>query len=132
MHYEGIKSAKFESALHAKIDCGAHEIVLVSTLLPDKISVEAQSLCIKELRNIRMLYDENPVVVTGNLPNSEVLSMLGGFGQINIPAENRLLNQNNIWYSQSGVLQQRSVRTIETKLGLVVVAEFGIFRNPRP
>lgn len=126
VHYDGIKSMEFESALHAVVDGGTRNLVVVSTMLPPKATVEEQSRCVKSLIEIGRLHEGDPMIIAGNLPGSGTLRSLGSFDE----AGNGEVG-TRIWHSPEG-LRVLQTRKVSTNLGPLVVAQFGIFRKPGP
>src|ERR1041385_223061 len=125
--YDHIRSANFESALQAVIDCGAKDVVVVSTHLPEKASIEDQSACINTLSSFRTMYTSQPIVLIGNLPKSEVLQNLSGYEN---SSRSKNLEGPNFWFSGERwiTLLHQNVET--TPLGQLAIAEFGIYGKP--
>jgi hypothetical protein len=129
VRYEGIRSNNFESSLQAVIDCGVRDIVVVSTRLPDKSSVEDQTTCVTTLSSFKNYYIDDPIIVTGNLPSSNVLRALTKFNSAKNPKHEE---GSRIWFSNDGSLILLNLNVDTTALKPVVIAEFGVFRKPRP
>ncbi|MGA2624527.1 MAG: hypothetical protein ABSF91_11780 [Bacteroidota bacterium] len=125
--YSGIQSMNFESALQTIVDCGARSVVVVATRLPDKASVDDQTTCINLLNSFNTLYLDDPIIIAGNLPGS------GDAEKIALFDEARMKGQSPaIWFSRGQSLKLTHVKTENTQLGPLIVAEFGIFRKPQP
>lgn len=123
--YNGIESMNFESALQTIIDCGVRSVVVVATRLPDKASVDDQTTCINLLDSFNTLYPDDPILIAGNLPGS------GDARNIALFDEARMKGQSPaIWFSRG--IKLTHVKTENTPLGPIIVAEFGIFRKPQP
>lgn len=129
--YSGLSSTRFESALETIIDGGVGDLVVVSTLLPDKASPEEQASCIKTLAALRQTYDDEPVIVAGNLPTSRTMRMIGAFLEIPEGSEKAGPGQK-IWYANEQVLRPVGSASRETDLGTISIAEFRLIRKPHP
>lgn len=131
--YKGIKSANFESALQVTVDGGVKDIMIVSTLLPEKSTHEELSLCIKAVVKMNQSFPHAPFVVMGNLPESENMRRLGNFFEVVETATSNVKRGGlRIWYENNGLLKLLSSRTIETNFGPLVTAQFGLFQNTQP
>jgi len=124
--YDGIASKGFESALQAVIDCGAREVVVVSTRLPEEASAEDMTTCVKTLSSFNNYYPNDPLIVAGNLPASDVFRSLTHFRSVQEPKGGE---SARLWYSDDGSLSLLSVRVQPSALNSIVIAEFGIFRR---
>lgn len=123
--FDGIKSTGFEAALHAVVDAGTRNLVIVSTLLPEKATVEEQSKCMKSLAGIREMHAGDPVILFGNLPKSGVMRALGAFEDAQAAGDAR------VWYSAEG-LKILGTRSVMSGLGRLTLVQFGVFRKPQP
>lgn len=130
VHYNGISSTNFESALLAVIDGGSRDIVVVSTLLPEKPSAADLAKCTSTLTSLQQSYAGTPMIVTGNVPTppkSEITRELEPF-KVEQVSHNRIYR---IWYTAEG-LKTVSTKTIESSLGTVILTQFGLYRKPQP
>jgi endonuclease/exonuclease/phosphatase family metal-dependent hydrolase len=130
--FDGVKSASFEAALQSSVDGGVRDIVLVSTLLPPKASETDQSACLRMIsKNIGA---NEPLIVTGNLPLSERVRSIGRYEDVSDAAgASKTKNlATHIWYASDGVLKLIGARTLETDFGTMLIAQFGLFRQPQP
>ena len=126
--YSGLKSAGFESALLAVVDAGVKDIAVVSTLLPEKTSPEDLSACVRSIAAMEKEYSNLPFVVVGNLPSLSNLRFERGFREIDSPPANAgAKRSSNVWYGGGDLLQPMNTSIIETGLGQLVVARFGLF-----
>ena len=133
-HYVGSKSTGFEAALQALIDCGARDVVMVSTQLPEKSTSDEQISCVKTLASFQKIYDNDPVVIAGNLPRLSILQSIGFTEDIQ-PVDVKNPGKNDppkIWYINHQALAPADPRVVETELGPLFVTQFGIFRKPYP
>ena len=121
-HYEKIRSSNFESVLQAVIDCGVKDVVVISTHLPDEASSEDMNACIATLSSFRTSYQNQPIIVNGNLPASDVFKNLSGYTS----------SQNQSWFTgeRQIILQKHTVE--QSPLGPMNVTEFGIYGKPKP
>ncbi|MBI3787834.1 MAG: endonuclease/exonuclease/phosphatase family protein [Ignavibacteriales bacterium] len=133
MPYEGIKSANFESALSVTVDGGVKDIIIVSTLLPEKSAPEELSACIKTVLQTKRSLPDTPFIVMGNLPESENIRKLGPFFEVVETTGNNVKRGGlRIWYENNRLLKLLNSKTIETNFGPMVTAQFGLFQNAQP
>lgn len=123
--YQGLRSPAFASALQAVVDCGAREVVIVSTRIPDKASIEDQTTCANQLGSMSILYMNQPMIVAGNLPRSEDLRKMEAFQEA---PQSRSEQVPRLWFSKDGSLSLGKSHVERTPLGQMLVAEFGVFR----
>jgi endonuclease/exonuclease/phosphatase family metal-dependent hydrolase len=117
--FRGVRSAVNEGSLHAVIDGGVRDLLVVSAQLPPKASAADQAACIKILRSA--LGDARmPKIVGGNLP-----AKADGFTSIDGASS----STTRIVYDGNGVLQPSSTKTVDTPLGPVVVVVFDLYRQ---
>jgi len=126
--YDDIKSADFEAALQATIDAGVRSIVVVSAQLPSKATANEQAQCIKLIAALNP--DEvNPLtIVAGNLPSSETIRAASSFAEVPLQGSTKSTSPK-VWYSASKGLQLLTSRTVDTELGTLVIAQWGLFRQ---
>lgn len=130
--FEGVKSASFEAALQSSVDGGVKDIVIVSTLLPSKASETEQSACLRMIS--KNTDSQEPLIVTGNLPPSERVRLVGRYEDVSDAAGASKTKDltTRIWYTSDRMLKLMSARTVETDFGTMLVAQFGLFRQPQP
>ena len=124
--YHNLQNSNFETALQAIIDCGAREIVVVSTLLPEKSPASDQSLVATTLGSYNNLYYGKPIIISGNLPKSENARALANYD------EARKLRTDDtplVWYSGDGSLKLTAEKIEQTVFGKMSVVRFGVFRK---
>ncbi len=117
--FRGVRSAINDGSLHAVIDGGVRDLLIVSAQLPSKATAADQAKCVSLIRSARA--DERmPMIVGGNIPTAAegFVSVDGGS-----PSTTRVVFDGN------GILQPASSKTIETPLGTVVVVRFDLFRQ---
>jgi endonuclease/exonuclease/phosphatase family metal-dependent hydrolase len=124
--YNNLQNSNFEAALQVIIDCGAREIVVVSTQLPEKSPASDQSVVATTLGSYSNLYYGKPVIISGNLPKSENTRALANYDEV------RKLRTEDIplfWYSGDGSLKLTAEKIEQTVLGKMSVVRFGVFRK---
>jgi len=127
--YDRLHSANFEGTLQAVIDCGVRELVVVSTLVPEKASLNDLSIVSSTLGTFNNLYINRPIIISGNLPKSDdlrALAMYDGTQQL------RTEDAPCFWFSKNGSLKLISQRTGHTVFGTISVVRIGIFRQQQP
>jgi endonuclease/exonuclease/phosphatase family metal-dependent hydrolase len=130
-HYTGLRSLGFEAALQAIVDCGTREVVFISTQLPDSGSYEDLQACTTTLSSFTTYYLNDPLIVTGNLPNSGQLRSENHFMAAK-PYHDRDQIVPGIWFIGEGGLKLMAQRGGKSPLGFLTIAEFGIFRPSKP
>jgi endonuclease/exonuclease/phosphatase family metal-dependent hydrolase len=124
--YDRITSTNFEAALQAVIDCGARELVVVSTLLPERASANDLNVCADGLSSLAVTYAGRPMIIAGNLPRSDVLRRVANFDAARIMKEDAF---QQYWYSADGSLRLGPQRVVRTGLGLLSIAQFEIYKK---
>jgi endonuclease/exonuclease/phosphatase family metal-dependent hydrolase len=122
--YAGSAGANFESALQAVVDCGVRPVVVVSTLLPERATLDEQSTSAHALSTFHSLYIGSPVIVAGNLPRSDGLRAIASYQEV--PGV-RMEEAPRIWYSGDPALSFIRSRTENSVFGPLVIAQFGLF-----
>ncbi|MBI1805577.1 MAG: hypothetical protein HYR76_00835 [Ignavibacteria bacterium] len=128
-HYDGLHSTNFESALQAIVDCGVRDVVVVSTELPEKASLEDQSTVVNRLGTFNNFYINHPIIITGNLPQSDALRRMVSFDEAKLARSDDV---PRIWFSTNGSLKLLGTKIEPTVFGPMIVAEFGVFRQSQP
>ncbi|MCU0453394.1 MAG: hypothetical protein MUE68_07025 [Bacteroidetes bacterium] len=118
--YKGVRSAVNEGSLHAVIDGGVRDLLIVSAQLPPKASAPDQAACVGSIRSARA-DGRMPMIVAGNLPASAK-----GFTEIDGAAA----SMTRMVFDGNGILQPVSTKKLETPLGTVVVVVFDLYRQP--
>jgi endonuclease/exonuclease/phosphatase family metal-dependent hydrolase len=119
--YPGLRT--FGEASHALIDCGAQEIVTVSTAVPVKPTAAEAAVCLQTLAALPKTYGGRPMIIAGNLED------LG-----TQPAEEYRVVRGSpagptIWYAAGGAFVLQSQRVVRTVFGPMLIARFGLFRQ---
>lgn len=117
--FKGIRSAVNEGSLHAVIDGGVRDLLVVSAQIPPKASAADQAACVKILRS-SLGEARIPAIVGGNLPDNAE-----GFTAV----EGAASPMTRVVFDGSGTLRPSSTRTVETPLGPVVVVVFDLYRQ---
>jgi endonuclease/exonuclease/phosphatase family metal-dependent hydrolase len=126
--FDRIKSAKFEGALLAVIDGGVRPIHVVSAQLPPKAPVDDQASCIDQLTLLHGANKNDAVILAGNLPTSEKILRVSTFKPIAATSS----HETGMWLLANQAMRVSSVRTMETDLGTIVVAQFELYRELLP
>jgi hypothetical protein len=124
-----LKSPNSESALQVAVDAGIKEVVIVSTRLPEKMTNRELSSCIQTIVGLKKAAREAPVLVMGNLPASQKRPASAVFNDVHeSPAGTHLKPASSrIWFNEDETLGLLQARTIETGIGTMALAEFGLF-----
>lgn len=117
--FRGVRSAVNEGSLHAVIDGGVRDLLVVSAQLPPKASAADQASCVKLIRAARG-DDRMPTIVGGNLPAKS-----DGFTAIDGASS----SATRVMFEGHGMLQPAASRTVDTPLGPVVIVVFDLFRQ---
>ena len=128
--FDGVKSANFEAALQSSVDGGIQDIVVVSAVLPPKAPESDQAACLGIIAKKSVAQQNQPMIVTGNLPTSENIRSQGSY-QVAIDSSKEVENKDpntRIWFSKERSIKLLGTRTVETVYGPMVVAKFGLFQ----
>jgi hypothetical protein len=125
--WERIITTSFDAALQATIDAGARSLILVSTQLPPKATAHEQAQCSKIIADMNPDTKSQLAIVAGNLPPDEIICKGNSFAAVPSP-ESAKPTVPRIWYSANKSIQLLASRSIETGLGTLVIAQFGISR----
>jgi len=128
-HYTGLHANDFEAALQAVVDCGTAQVVVVSTGIPENAAIQDQSAVALTLNSLRNLYVNNPMIISGNLPRADALRDISTYDDAT-PA--KMDDTPRVWYSIGGAIKPIRVRSERTNFGPMVVALFGLYRQPGP
>jgi hypothetical protein len=129
--FDGIKSANFEAALQSSVDGGVTDIVVVSALFPPKAPERDQSSCLGIIEKKSIAGPNQPMILTGNLPESNDLLAKGSYENV-VGSSNGATAKGlstSIWFTKDAALKLMNSRTVETEFGPMLVAQFGLFRK---
>lgn len=118
--FSGVRSSVNKGSLHAVVDGGVCDLMVVSAQLPGKGPAADQARCVSMIKNVRG-DTRMPMIVAGNLP-----ATVDGFTAVNGGAS----ASTSIVYDSNGILQPMSASTVKTSLGTMVIVRFAIFRQP--
>ncbi len=127
-HYTETHGAGFESALQAIIDCGARDVVVVSTRLPDKPTVSVETDAMSTYTNLWTTYVGRPVILCGNLPHAAVIQPPAAYGDASLHRD----DLPHIWYTHDGVLRFSGTKSEGTGLGPMVITQVAVFPEGKP
>ena len=128
--WDKVKSSSFEAALQATVDAGTGSLIVVSTQLPSNATLQEQAQCLK------LIADMNPdtanplMIVAGNMPTDEVIRTTNSFAKVPLPESSRNTT-SKMWFSLNTSFQLLASRSVETELGTLVIAQFGISRQQK-
>ncbi len=127
-----VPSAFAETALHVSIDAGVRDVAIVSTRLPMKASSDELAQCVRTIAELRKSPDA-PFVVTGNLPTYKKSRDFEQFTDLqpSLPEGSAKLQTSHLWYMRGDLFRIINARTVETELGTLTVAEFGLYQLAR-
>ena len=127
-HYAGLHSNNFDAALQAIIDLGVRDVVVISTGIPERASADDQNTIANKLGAFSILYINDPLIITGNLPASDMLREIEQFESL------KTLNSAEaprMWFTSGGGIKLIDQNTEKTPFGIMTVAMFGVFRQPQ-
>jgi len=128
-HYDNLHSRNFEAALQTIIDCGASQLVVISTELPDDAMIEDQSVIAGTLSSFNNFYINHPIIIGGNLPRTEAMRSIASYNDARPGSTD---NAPRIWYSNDGSIRPISAKAERTNFGPMTVVNFGIFKESKP
>jgi endonuclease/exonuclease/phosphatase family metal-dependent hydrolase len=121
-------SASFDAALLATIDAGVRPLMIVSTQLPPKASAHGQARCLKMIASMNPDTTDQLTIVAGNMPTDEIIRTTNSFAEVpSLEFAKRATPR--IWYSANKSIQLFASRSVETELGTLVIAQFGLLRQ---
>lgn len=126
--WDGVRSTSFEAALQATVDAGVRSLNVVSTQLPPKTTAHEQAQCLKLITAMNPDTVNQFTIVAGNMPTSEIIRTTNSFAEVP-PPESDKNTTSKIWYSANIGLQLLTSRSVETELGTLVIAQFGLMRQ---
>lgn len=124
-----VPSAFLESALQVAIDAGVRDVRVVSTRFPEMATGRDVTTCVQTITGLQKMSDA-PFVVGGNLPATrprgqeafiDIQSWMG--------AEAGKTMGSRLWYTEQELFKVLKARTVKTDLGVLIVAEFGLYQN---
>jgi len=126
--WDVVKSSSFEAALQATIDAGSASLIVVSTELPQKATASERAQCIKMMAALNPDTSNRFTIVTGNLSADEAYRTANAFAEV-LPPEPVKSTNSKIWYTETPLFQLLSSRSMETGLGTLMIAQFGLLRS---
>jgi hypothetical protein len=118
--FDGVKSSLFESAVRATIDAGKYSLMMVSTALPSNAPLEDTKKCIALLSSLNGGDSNQFMVLSGNLPQEEMVRTSAGFHEEYIDDQPVDLH---VWYSNHPKVKMLNAHRVETELGTIVVTQ---------
>ena len=124
-----VRSANYESALQVAVDAGVGDAMIISTRLPENVPNRDLASCMQTIVDIHNSVGDKPFIVAGNLPRSPELRKSANFAEVRgAPGKSEVAPQLSIlWYIESEAVKLIEARSVETPLGPMVVAQFGLF-----
>jgi hypothetical protein len=124
--FDKLLPASMETALQVSVDAGVCSLLVISTQFPAKATPEEQIRCIKLMAGSNP-NTINPIIfAAGNLPSSEIIRKTYAFADISFAQSAKSTNPK-IWYLAGPSVQYLSSRSIETELGKILIAQFGLY-----
>jgi hypothetical protein len=118
-NFRSVRSVVNEGSLHAVIDGGVRDLLIVSAFLPSKAPAVDLAACVSIIKAARG--DERmPMIVGGNLP-----ATVEGFA----PIDGASSSSTRVVFDGNGILRPSSSRSVNTVLGPMVVVRFDLFRQ---
>lgn len=126
--WDRVKSTYFDAALQATVDAGVRPLTVVSTQLPLKATKKELAQCLKLITAMNPDTIDQLTIVTGNMPTEEIIRTTNSFAEVPPPkfAKGTI---SRIWYSANTSIQLLASRSMETELGTLVIAQFGLLRQ---
>jgi hypothetical protein len=126
--WDRVKSTYFDAALQATVDAGVRPLTVVSTQLPPKATKKELAQCLKLITAMNPDTIDQLTIVAGNMPTEEIIRTTNSFTEVPPPkfAKGTI---SRIWYSTNTSIQLLASRSMETELGTLVIAQFGLLRQ---
>ena len=128
--WDRVIPTSFEAALQATVDAGVRSLTIVSTNLPPKATVKEQLQCTKLISAMNPDTANQLTIVAGNLSTNESINKTYSFTEVPI-SESAKSTISRIWYSTDTSLQLLTSRYVETELGTLIIAQFGLSRRQK-
>jgi endonuclease/exonuclease/phosphatase family metal-dependent hydrolase len=129
LQFEKLKSTGFEAAMQTIVDCGAKDIVVISTHISDKATKEDIASIMTTLGRLTQTFPDHPIIISGNLESAEASRSMTAYDDI---SADRNLNTPTVWYSKNDLLKVLEERSMSTVFGKMALINFGIYRRPLP
>jgi endonuclease/exonuclease/phosphatase family metal-dependent hydrolase len=126
--FDHLKTASFEAALQATIDAGIRPLVVVSVQMPPKATEEEEAQCMRIIAASNPDGTNQTTIITGNLTSSEAIRTSNSFTEVP-QSESARGATPSVWYSANSSFQLLASRAVETELGKLIIAQFGLFRQ---
>jgi len=126
--FEHLSTASFEAALQATIDAGVHSPVVISVQIPPEATVEEEAQYMQFIASSSLDGNIQTTVVAGNLPLSEAIRTSNSFREVPQSEFARSMTPS-IWYSANASSQLLASHIVETRLGKLIIAQLGLFRQ---
>jgi endonuclease/exonuclease/phosphatase family metal-dependent hydrolase len=126
--WDGVRSTSFEAALQATVDAGVRSLIVVSTQLPSKATANELAQCSKLIAAMNPDTANQLTIVAGNMPTNEIIRTTNLFAEVPSPESTKSIT-SRIWYSANISFQLLTSRSVDTELGTLVIAEFGLTRQ---
>ena len=130
LSWEKVITTSFDAAVQATIDAGARSLTVVSTQLPAKATANEQAQCSTLIASMNADTINQPTIVTGNLPMEKKVRAAHSFAEVPLPQSSKG-STSRIWYSENTTIQLLGSRSVETELGTLVIAQFGLSRQQK-
>jgi hypothetical protein len=103
-------------------------LTIVSTQLPPKATKKELAQCLKLITAMNPDTIDQLTIVAGNMPTEEIIRTTNSFTEVPPPkfAKGTI---SRIWYSTNTSIQLLASRSMETELGTLVIAQFGLLRQ---
>jgi endonuclease/exonuclease/phosphatase family metal-dependent hydrolase len=128
--WDRVEPTSFDAALQATVDAGARPLLIVSTQLPLRATVKEQEECSKMIATMNADTADQVTIVAGNLPTEKTIRTSYSFAEVP-PPESAKSTMSRIWFSASSSIQLLTSRTLETELGTLTIAQFGLSRQQK-
>jgi endonuclease/exonuclease/phosphatase family metal-dependent hydrolase len=128
--WDRVVTTSFDASLQATVDAGARSLTIISTQLPSKTTAAEQAQISKFIAALNPDANNQPTIVTGNLPADGIRQMANMFAEVPSPESARSAPPR-LWYSSQPSIQLLSSRSVEVELGTLVIAQFGLLRQQK-
>jgi endonuclease/exonuclease/phosphatase family metal-dependent hydrolase len=126
LQFEKIKSTGFEAAMQTIIDCGAQNLVVVSTHITEKASKDDLESIIASLKQLPETFQSYPIIISGNINSDKLLDK---FSAVN----DKLINgSTGVWFSTNGTLKIIGTQDKLSVFGKMTTVVLAIFTKPQP
>ncbi|MBI5020816.1 MAG: hypothetical protein HZB59_05215 [Ignavibacteriales bacterium] len=126
LQFDKIKSTGFEAAMQTIIDCGAQNLVVISTHITEKASLDDLESIVASLKQLPETFQSYPIIISGNINSNKLLDKFSAVGN---KSGNGL---TGVWFTTNGTLKMMNQSEIGSVYGKLTIVKLALFSQPHP